>query len=64
MVGTLMLTKLEAEPEGLPAHITHVGLLPRMDRLMDDAVGAEAEAFATLHTSEGLVPGMASLMAD
>lgn len=59
-----MLAKLEAKPEGLPAHSTHIGLLPSVDRLMDDAVRAVAEAFAALHTSEGFVPGMASLMPD
>ena len=57
-----MLTKLEAKPEGFPTHITHKGFLPSMYCLMYNTVRTIAEAFATLHTSEGFLSSVASLM--
>ena len=57
-----MLTKLEAKPEGFPTHITHKRFLPSMNCLMYNTVRTIAEAFATLHTSEGFLPSVASLM--
>lgn len=63
-MDTLVLTKLEAKPEGLPTHTAYIGFLPSVDSLMDDAVGTVAEAFATLHTSEWFLPCVASLMPD
>lgn len=63
-MDTLVLTKLEAKPEGLPTHTAYIGFFPSVDSLMNDAVGTVAEAFATLHTSEWFLPCVASLMPD
>lgn len=57
-----MLTKLEIKPEGLPTHVTHIGLLPGVDRLVDNAVRTIAKAFATLHTPERFLSSVASLV--
>lgn len=57
-----MLTKLEVKPEGFPTHITHIGFLPSVDSLMYNTVRTIAKAFATLHTFEGFLARVASLM--
>lgn len=48
--------------EGFPTLFTLKGLLPSVDSLVDNVVGAAAEGFLTFWTLEGLLPGVDSLM--